>query len=431
MPLYLGDKLISGRSRPIDSEPIENSLNLVASGGVKKYVDDKLASGTISGSGIAIQPEEPSDTDVWIDLDDDETGELGIVTSFNGRDGEVVPKTGDYTAEMVGADASGSAASALASAKTYADGIKPTKTSQLTNDSGFITEYTETDPTVPAWAKEPSKPTYTASEVGAAPDGFGLGKATSGDFYDNPDGITKTGFYRINQGTPTISASVVWWYGYHIEMAGSDFDAYQFFTSEKLNSSIQRTRTGGVWGEWEWLNPRMALGVEYRTAERIGGKSVYKKNVNGVIQYRLDGETEWKSYGTALGAAPAGYGYGGVIPLISCSALGYTTWAEVEAKLTEYVNILKAGESMQLRISFYPITATGEVYLCTLFRHDNSIYANLSGESYTGERFNKSMYANVWNPIVWLTPPLQFGTADVTAGSASPYPDGTLYVVIE
>lgn len=47
----------------------------------------------------------------------------------------------------------------------------PTKTSELTNDSGFITGYTETDPTVPAWAKEPTKPTYTASEVGADPSG--------------------------------------------------------------------------------------------------------------------------------------------------------------------------------------------------------------------------------------------------------------------
>lgn len=27
--------------------------------------------------------------------------------------------------------------------------------------------FTETDPTVPAWAKQPTKPTYTASEVGA------------------------------------------------------------------------------------------------------------------------------------------------------------------------------------------------------------------------------------------------------------------------
>ena len=44
----------------------------------------------------------------------------------------------------------------------------PTKTSELTNDSGFLTSYTETDPTVPSWAKQTNKPTYTASEVGAA-----------------------------------------------------------------------------------------------------------------------------------------------------------------------------------------------------------------------------------------------------------------------
>ena len=41
------------------------------------------------------------------------------------------------------------------------------KTSDLTNDSGYLTSYTETDPTVPSWAKQPSKPTYTAQEVGA------------------------------------------------------------------------------------------------------------------------------------------------------------------------------------------------------------------------------------------------------------------------
>lgn len=43
----------------------------------------------------------------------------------------------------------------------------PTKVSQLTNDSGFITGFTETDPTVPSWAKASSKPSYTAGEVGA------------------------------------------------------------------------------------------------------------------------------------------------------------------------------------------------------------------------------------------------------------------------
>ncbi len=32
-----------------------------------------------------------------------------------------------------------------------------------------LTSFTETDPTVPAWAKAENKPTYTASEVGAVP----------------------------------------------------------------------------------------------------------------------------------------------------------------------------------------------------------------------------------------------------------------------
>lgn len=43
----------------------------------------------------------------------------------------------------------------------------PSKVSDLQNDSGFIN--TETDPTVPSWAKASSKPSYTASEVGAVP----------------------------------------------------------------------------------------------------------------------------------------------------------------------------------------------------------------------------------------------------------------------
>ena len=42
----------------------------------------------------------------------------------------------------------------------------PTKVSQLDNDSKFLTSFTETDPTVPDWAKASSKPSYTKSEVG-------------------------------------------------------------------------------------------------------------------------------------------------------------------------------------------------------------------------------------------------------------------------
>lgn len=43
--------------------------------------------------------------------------------------------------------------------------VVPTNVSAFTNDKGYLTE--ETDPTVPKWAKEPNRPTYTAADVGA------------------------------------------------------------------------------------------------------------------------------------------------------------------------------------------------------------------------------------------------------------------------
>ena len=51
----------------------------------------------------------------------------------------------------------------------------PSKVSELANDSGFLTSFTETDPTVPAWAKEPTKPSYTFDEVGAEKAGTATG----------------------------------------------------------------------------------------------------------------------------------------------------------------------------------------------------------------------------------------------------------------
>lgn len=67
------------------------------------------------------------------------------------------PNKPSYTASEVGA--------------LPADTKIPSKTSELENDSKFLTSYTESDPTVPAWAKEPTKPTYTPAEVGAEPSG--------------------------------------------------------------------------------------------------------------------------------------------------------------------------------------------------------------------------------------------------------------------
>lgn len=42
-------------------------------------------------------------------------------------------------------------------------------------------DMTETDPTVPAWAKSPTKPDYNAEEVGAIPEGA-MVELDAGDF---------------------------------------------------------------------------------------------------------------------------------------------------------------------------------------------------------------------------------------------------------
>lgn len=51
--------------------------------------------------------------------------------------------------------------------------------SWFNNDAGYLTSFTETDPTVPSWAKQANKPTYTAEEVGALPDNTTIPTALS------------------------------------------------------------------------------------------------------------------------------------------------------------------------------------------------------------------------------------------------------------
>lgn len=97
------------------------------------------------------------------------------VTSFNGSTGAVT-----YTAPVTSVNGNTGAVTVSV----------PTKTSDLTNDSGFLTSYTETDPTVPAWAKASTKPSYTASEVGAVPTTRTINdKALSTDIEIEPSDI--------------------------------------------------------------------------------------------------------------------------------------------------------------------------------------------------------------------------------------------------
>ena len=132
---------------------------------IKTWVDDKFLKkneATADDFGIYVQDTEPINAvagDIWVDTANDPT----VIDTE-------IPDTlpNPHALTLTGA-ATGVYDGSSAVRITIPD--SPSKTSELVNDSGFITEYTESDPTVPSWAKQLTKPTYTASEVGAEPSG--------------------------------------------------------------------------------------------------------------------------------------------------------------------------------------------------------------------------------------------------------------------
>lgn len=90
--------------------------------------------------------------------------------------GQIGTHNTDTTAHSDIRKAANDAASAASDAQSAIDthGTDTTKHITAAERSAWnakLSSYTETDPTVPAWAKAASKPSYTASEVGADPKG--------------------------------------------------------------------------------------------------------------------------------------------------------------------------------------------------------------------------------------------------------------------
>jgi hypothetical protein len=118
--------------------------------------------------------------------------------------------------------------------------------------------------------------TTARANLGAAPAGYGLGsyypKDVSGQDLNS---CTQGGFYSWESAT-----NAPFWWGYMIVMPGHVGEgvtqiAYCLEAS-KVGSAVQRTlHSWSTWSEWEWVNPPMNPGVEYRTTERWNGCAVY------------------------------------------------------------------------------------------------------------------------------------------------------------
>lgn len=109
-----------------------------------------------------------------------------------------------------------------------------------------------------------------------APAGFGLGSNTVSAA--DPDTIAKTGFYHISLEEPSTGYTGNF-YCHHINY-NADHAAQIAFGMKNstgiLDGTVKkRYKAAGVWSEWEYVNPPMVPGVEYRTPERHNGKPVY------------------------------------------------------------------------------------------------------------------------------------------------------------
>ena len=121
--------------------------------------------------------------------------------------------------------------------------------------------------------------TQARDNINAAPGGFGLG----GDVVNAPKGgderhdanlINATGFYRATGNTPVIGLRH---YITHLQIGTKSALQFAATTSDETYALREKTQAG--WGEWEYINPPMEDGVEYRTTERHLGKPVYTQIV--------------------------------------------------------------------------------------------------------------------------------------------------------
>lgn len=126
--------------------------------------------------------------------------------------------------------------------------------------------------------------TQARGNIAAAPDGFGLG--TINQVVTDFDTIKLNGWYWGAAGTAHAPDSTNSWSVRVTNLSNNnDICIQDAYTLTNVNSYIHRRRlvyvdTATQNNPWEWVNPPMQLGVEYRTTERYLGKPVYVKVVN-------------------------------------------------------------------------------------------------------------------------------------------------------
>lgn len=135
-----------------------------------------------------------------------------------------------------------------------------------------------------AQALTAAQKTQARGNIGAAPDGYGLGaggKYISNATLGSLDTIEASGWYNMSMTRTVTVCGVTFAYAFMLVNAVDSNNANQILYPIVSGSPvIVRTLYGGKWQPYEILNPPMKPGVEYRTIERYLGKPVYIKVVD-------------------------------------------------------------------------------------------------------------------------------------------------------
>ena len=135
----------------------------------------------------------------------------------------------------------------------------------------------------------------TPAQIGAAPAGYGIGGNAKDISGQDLNTIVAGGFYYWND---TAINSPLGANCYMEVIPGSGHSLTQIVRemTSNIGCSMQRCKISwgtNEWTEWEWVNPPMHAGVEYRTTERYMGKAVYAVLVNfGALPNNASKNTE-------------------------------------------------------------------------------------------------------------------------------------------
>lgn len=111
-----------------------------------------------------------------------------------------------------------------------------------------------------------------------APVGYGLGTQNGHDCTDCNAAILNGVYYLFGENAQNHPGHSMQYGCLVVYRRGSYITQvihYDYFEAKRYSKD-----GGNTWGEWEWVNPPMVIGVEYRTTERWNGKPVYRKLVS-------------------------------------------------------------------------------------------------------------------------------------------------------